>query len=81
MRLLLLAPLLAIAAVVAIPAPASDLTALTGRDAAIQAWDLTPDTFVTIPEPVALHEKPETAKDAATTGKRESRCCMSYSQF
>jgi hypothetical protein len=72
MRLSLLAPSLAIAAAVAIPAPESDLAVLTKRDAAIQPWDLTPNTFDTIPEPVALHEKPKTAKDAATAGKREA---------
>jgi hypothetical protein len=72
MRLSLLAPFLAIAAAVAIPAPESEFTVLTRRDATIQAWELTPDTFDTIAEPVALHEKPKTAKDAATVGKREA---------
>jgi hypothetical protein len=69
MRVSLVAPLLATAAAVAIPASEAGLI---GREATIQAWEVSPTTFDIVPEPIALHEKPQNAKDAAAASKREA---------
>jgi len=59
----ILAAFLAVTTAVAVPAPE---TSVSKRASAIpQAWEIAPASFEKIPEPQALHDKPQTSKDAS----------------